>query len=91
VTPTSRIWLLGSGFSDLATPPLKVDCLDDGSEGVIEVAAVVTPMIRVLVGADLDCEGTGSSQSPDTRIAQSINSYLVLSHAVSFEPIVDGD
>jgi len=70
---------------------LEVDRFDDDSEGVIEGAAVVIPMSRVLVGKDLDCEGTGSSQSPDTRIAQSINFYLVLSHAVSFEPIVDGD
>jgi hypothetical protein len=54
---------------DLASSLLKVDRLDDGFEEVIEVAAVVIAMSRVLVGADLDCEITGSSQSPDTRIA----------------------
>jgi len=47
--------LLGSGFSDLASSLLSVDRLDGGFEGVIEVAAVVIPMSRVLVGADLDC------------------------------------
>ena len=60
--------LLGSGFSDLAPSLLKVDHLDVGFEGVIEVAAVVIPMNRALMVADLDCEATGSSQSPDTRI-----------------------
>ena len=39
-------------------------------------------MSRVLVGADLDYEATGSSQSPDTRIARSITSYVVSSRAV---------
>ena len=61
--------LLGSGFSDLAPSLLKFDRLDGGSEGVIIGAAVVMPMSRVLMVADLDCEATGSSQSPDTRIA----------------------
>jgi hypothetical protein len=89
VTPSSRIWLLGSGFSDLASSILKADRLNVGFEEVIEVAAVVITMSRVLVGADLDCEATGSSQSSDTRIARSITSYVVSSRAVSVEPILD--
>jgi hypothetical protein len=68
---------------------LKADCLDGGFEGVIEVVAVVIPMSRVLVGAYLDCEATGSSQPPDARIARSVNSYVVSSRAVSVEPILD--
>jgi hypothetical protein len=39
--------------------------------------------------ADLDCEATGSSQSPGTRIARSMTSYVVSSRAVSVEPILD--
>jgi len=39
-------------------------------------------MSRVLVGADLACEATGSSQSPDTRIARGITSYVASSRAV---------
>ena len=78
-----------TNFSDLAPSLLRVDRLDGGFEGVIEVAAVVIPVSRVLVGADLDCEATGSSQSPDTRIARSITSYVVSSRAVSVEPILD--
>jgi hypothetical protein len=81
--------LLGSGFSDLAPSLLKFDRLDGGSEGVIDVAAVVITISRVLMVADLDCEATGSSQSPDTRIARSIPSYVVSSRAVSVEPILD--
>jgi hypothetical protein len=78
-----------TNFPDLAPSLLKVDRLDGGFEGVIEVAAVVIPMSRVLVGADLDCEATGSSKSPDTRIARSVTSCLVSSRAVSVEPILD--
>ena len=78
-----------TNFSDLAPSLLRVDRLDGGFEGVIEVAAVVIPVSRVLVGADLDCEATGSSQSPDTRIARSVTSYVVSSRAVSVEPILD--
>ena len=81
--------LLGSGFSDLAPSLLKEDRLDGGFEGVIIGAAVVITISRVLMVADLDCEATGSSQSPDTRIARSINSYLKSSRAVSVEPILD--
>jgi len=81
--------LLGSGFSDLAPSLLKVDHLDVGFEGVIEVAAVVIPMNRALMVADLDCEATGSSQSPDTRIARSIASYLVSWRAVIVESSLD--
>ena len=83
--------LLGSGFSDLAPSLLKVDHLDGGSEGVIEVVAVVIPMSRVLVGADLDCDATGSSKSPDTRIARRITSYVVSSCAVIVESSFDGN
>ena len=39
---------------DLAPSPLRVDRLDDGSEGAIEVAAVVITMSRVLMVADLN-------------------------------------
>jgi hypothetical protein len=81
--------LLESGFSDLAPSLLKEDRLDGGSEEVIIGAAVVMPMSRVLMVADLDCEATGSSQSPDTRIARSMTSYVVSSRAVSVEPILD--
>jgi len=76
-------------FSDLAPSLLEVDRLGGGFEGVIEVAAVVITMSRVLVGADLDCEATGSSQSPDTRIARSITSYVVSSRAVIVESSFD--
>jgi hypothetical protein len=76
-------------FSNLAPSLLKFDRLDGGSEEVIIGAAVVMPMSRVLVGADFDCEATGSSQSPDTRIARSVTSCLVSSRAVSVEPILD--
>ena len=76
--------LLGSGFSDLAPSLLRVDRLDGGFEGVIEVVAVVITISRVLMVADLDCEATGSSQSPGTRIARSMTSYVVSSRAVSF-------
>ena len=76
-------------FSDLAPSLLKEDRLDGGFEGFIEVAAVVIPMSRVLVGADLDCEATGSSQSPDTRINRSITSYVVSSRAVIVESCFD--
>jgi hypothetical protein len=69
--------LLGSGFSDLASSLLTADRLDDDSEEVIEVAAVVITMSGVLFGADLDCEATGSSQSPGTRIARDIKHYCV--------------
>jgi hypothetical protein len=82
--------LLGSGFSDLAPSLLKEDRLDGGSEEVIIGAAVVMPMSRVLMVADLDCEATGSSQSPDTRIARSVTSCLVSSRAVIVEPCFDG-
>ena len=68
---------------------MKVDHLDGGFEGVIEVAAVVMPMSRVLVGAYLDCEATGSSQPPDARIARSVNSYVVSSRAVFVESRFD--
>jgi hypothetical protein len=46
-------------------------------------------MNRVLMVADLDCEATGSSQSPDTRIARSITSYVVSSRAVVVESSLD--
>ena len=49
------------------------------------------PMSRVLVGADLDCEATGSSQSPGTRIGRSMTSYVVPSRAVSFGSRFDGN
>ena len=91
VTPISRIWLLGSGFSDLASSLLRVDRLDGGFEGVIIGAAVVIPMSRVLMVADIDCEATGSSQSPDTRIARSVSSCLVSSRAVFVESRFDGN
>jgi hypothetical protein len=81
--------LLGSGFSDLAPSLLRVDRLDGGFEGVIIGAAVVITISRVLMVADLDCEATGSSQSPDTRIARSINSYLKSSRAVIVESSFD--
>jgi hypothetical protein len=68
---------------------LKFDRLGGGFEGVIEVAAVVLTISRVLMVADLDCEATGSSQSPGTRIARSVTSYVVSSRAVSVEPILD--
>jgi len=80
-----------SNFSDLASSLLGVDRLDIGFEGVIEVAAVVIPMNRVLMVADLDCEITGLSQSPDTRIARSIASYLVSWRAVIVESRFDGN
>jgi len=78
-----------TNFSDLASSLLKVNRLDDGSEGVIEVAAVVVPMSRVLMVADLDCEATGSSQSPDTRIARSVTSCLVSLSEVIVESSFD--
>jgi hypothetical protein len=81
----------GTYFSDLGPSLLKVDRLDGGFEGVIKVAAVVITISRVLVGADLDCEATGSSQSPGTRIAQSITSYVVSSRAVTVESCFDGN
>jgi len=65
--------------------------LDGGFEGVIEVAAVVIKMSRVLVGADLDCEATSSNQSSDTRIARRITSYVVSSCAVIVESSFDGN
>jgi len=70
---------------------LEVDRLDVGFEEVVEIAALVTLMSRVLVGADLDCEATGSSQSPNTRIARSVASYFVSSRVVSVESSFDGD
>jgi hypothetical protein len=48
-------------------------------------------MSRVLFGADLDCEVTGSSQSPDTRIAPSVIYYFVSSRAVIVESRFDGN
>jgi hypothetical protein len=68
VTPACH-QLLGSGFSDLAPSLLKEKRLDVGFLEVIEVAAVVITMSRFLMVADLDCEATVSTQSPDTRIA----------------------
>ena len=44
-----------NNFSDLAPSLLQVDRLDGGFEEVVEVAAVVIPMSRVLMVADLDC------------------------------------
>jgi hypothetical protein len=41
--------------------------------------------------ADLDCEATGSSQSPDARIARSVNFYVVSSRAVFVESRFDGN
>ena len=79
-----------TNFSDLAPSLLRVDRLDGGFEGVIIGAAVVITISRVLMVADLDCEATGSSQSPDTRIARSINSYLKSSRAVIVGPSFDG-
>ena len=78
-----------TNFSDLAPSLLKFDRLDGGFEGVIEVAAVVITMSRVLMVADLDCEATGSSQSPGTRIARSVTSCLVSSRAVFVESRFD--
>ena len=78
-------------FLDLAPPVLQFDRLDDGSEGVIEVAALVIPMSRVLFGADLDCEVADSSQSPDTRITRSVDYYFVSWRAVIVESSLDGN
>ena len=78
-------------FSDLAPPLLKVERSDGCFKEVLEVAAVVIPMSGVLMVADIDCEATGSSQSPDTRIARSVSSCLVSSRAFFVESRLDGN